>query len=414
MPDSPSRGSLFAIFLTVFIDLLGFGMVLPLLAIYAKAFDVEASGLVIGLLVSSFSIMQFVFAPIWGRLSDRIGRRPVILIGLGGSVIFYAAFGVAASMQSLVGLFVSRIGAGISGATIATAQAYIADSTTKENRARGMALIGMAFGLGFTFGPLLAAAALWAEGDKVAESPWPGYVAAGLSAFAFVFALLRLPESRHAESRTTEKQLIDFASLRSALLIPTVGALLLTSFCGILAFSNFEGVLSLVMKNPADDGGFALELPAVLGYFALLGFVHAMGQGMVRSMVKRMSEASIAATGGVVSAVGFGLLAAAVSNGNLGMLVTGVVVVGFGYAFIPPSIQSLISRRSDPEKQGGILGVGQSLGGLGRILGHTLCFPLLGLDPNGPFYLGICLMLFALGLILVVGRRGGDFVTEAV
>ncbi len=156
MPKSPSRGSLFAIFLTVFIDLLGFGMVLPLLAVYAEAFAIESTGWVTGLLFGSFSIMQFVFAPVWGRISDSIGRRPVILIGLAGSTIFYATFGVAAAMHSLVGLFVARIGAGISGATISTAQAYIADSTTTENRTKGMALIGAAFGLGFTFGPLNA------------------------------------------------------------------------------------------------------------------------------------------------------------------------------------------------------------------------------------------------------------------
>src|SRR4029079_226112 len=146
MSDEPRKASLLVIFLTAFIDLLGFGMVLPLLPIYADQFTVDQSGFVLGLLMASFSAMQFVLSPWWGRLSDRIGRRPVLMIGLAGSVVFYTLFGIATVMHSLVLLFVARIGAGISGATIATAQAYIADSTTLEKRPKGMALIGMAFG----------------------------------------------------------------------------------------------------------------------------------------------------------------------------------------------------------------------------------------------------------------------------
>src|SRR5947207_5764167 len=124
---SPGKGSLLVIFLTVFIDLLGFGMVLPLLPIYAQQFTVDESGAMLGALMASFSLMQFIFAPLWGRLSDRIGRRPVLMVGLAGSVVFYTLFGVATVTKQLALLFVSRIGAGIAGATIPTAQAYIAD-----------------------------------------------------------------------------------------------------------------------------------------------------------------------------------------------------------------------------------------------------------------------------------------------
>src|SRR5262245_17778801 len=185
----PSRGSLLVIFLTVFIDLLGFGMVLPLLPIYAKTFGVDRHGVELGLLMASFSAMTFLFAPLWGRLSDRVGRRPVIIAGLAASAVFYALFGVAASIggqTGLVWLFVARIGAGIAAGTIPTAQAYIADVTTVATRAKGMALIGAAFGLGFTFGPLIGFAALWfSESEaQVATSPWPGYAAAILSGLA--------------------------------------------------------------------------------------------------------------------------------------------------------------------------------------------------------------------------------------
>jgi len=158
MNDGPRRASLLVLFLTVFIDLLGFGIVLPLLPIYAD--QMTDAKWMVGVLMASFSAMQFLFSPLWGRISDRIGRRPVIMIGLAGSVVFYALFGYATWAKDMTMLFVSRIGAGIAGATIATAQAYIADSTTMQGRTKGMALIGAAFGLGFTFGPLVGLLAI--------------------------------------------------------------------------------------------------------------------------------------------------------------------------------------------------------------------------------------------------------------
>ena len=181
MTEAPRRGSLLVIFLTVFVDLLGFGMVLPLLPIYAEQFTLDESGVQLGLLMASFSAMQFLFAPLWGRLSDRIGRRPVLMVGLGGSVLFYALFGVATVLRSIFWLFVARIGAGIAGATISTAQAYIADTTTLKERPKGMALIGAAFGLGFTFGPIFGYLAL--PGGKGDPGPGPGYAAAASPAW---------------------------------------------------------------------------------------------------------------------------------------------------------------------------------------------------------------------------------------
>ena len=176
----------------------------------------------IGLLMASFSLMQFLFAPGWGRLSDRVGRRPILLLGLAGSVVFYALFGYAASLSvaesatlALVLLFVARSGAGIAGATISTAQAVIADSTPPEKRKHGMALIGAAFGIGFTFGPLIAFGSLSFFPDHLEAI---GYTAAGLSFIALVLALRILPETRRFETGPTQKRkIIDFSAVKKAL-----------------------------------------------------------------------------------------------------------------------------------------------------------------------------------------------------
>src|SRR5262245_14001325 len=202
------RAALLIVFLVVFIDLLGFGIVLPLLPLYANELLLPLlpgeetrvlRGVLLGLLMSSFSAMQFLFAPIWGRISDRIGRRPILLIGLAGSAVFYTLFGVASEVRretarqaalALTLLFVSRIGTGVDRATIATAQAVIADSTPPERRSRGMALIGAAFGIGFTFGPLLGIGA-----RLTGSSGATGFLAGGLSLMAFLLALKRLPET---------------------------------------------------------------------------------------------------------------------------------------------------------------------------------------------------------------------------
>src|SRR5262245_63942045 len=194
------RAALLTVFLVVFIDLLGFGIVLPLLPRYSEkllepaGIERQLHGLVTGCLLAVFSLMQFLFAPIWGRVSDRVGRRPILVLGLAGSVVFYALFGYASSLAAtearlaLVLMFLSRIGAGVAGATIATAQAVIADTTTPEKRAHGMALIGIAFGIGFTFGPLVGLSSLFIPFKGAA-----GLAAATLSLTALILAGPFLP-----------------------------------------------------------------------------------------------------------------------------------------------------------------------------------------------------------------------------
>src|SRR2546426_6632374 len=185
------KPSVLVIFLTVFIDLIGFGIVLPLLPLYSR--NLGASGLVIGLIQASFSAMQFLFAPAWGRLSDRIGRRPVLLVSTAGAAISYTIFAIGCGLSGSTALWVlliSRVLAGICGANITVAQAYIADITPPAERSKKMGLIGMAFGLGFVFGPALGGLSFHLFGPR-----GPGWVAAGFCATNFLLACFILPES---------------------------------------------------------------------------------------------------------------------------------------------------------------------------------------------------------------------------
>ncbi len=442
--DAPRKGSLLVIFLTVFIDLLGFGIVLPLLPIYGKHFAAihglsqHQMGWVIGLLMSSFSAMQFFFLPVWGRLSDRYGRRPILLLGLTASTLFYFMFGLAAAWRSLAGLFVARIGAGIAGATISTAQAYIADTTSKETRAKGMALIGAAFALGFTLGPLLGASALLAGGE-VALSPWPGYVASALSAAALLLAIFKLPESWRPGVGVAQRTLFDRTALVSALSTPSVGLLLLTSSVAVFSFANFESTLSLQIEHIVQKSGAQATgegAPAagmlegvvqkvrswgyekqddvvqivVLGAFAYLGLVLTLAQGvLVRRLAGRMSEGAMAILGAATAIVGFVLLARAASDDSFTQLLWAMAIEVTGFAFVNPSLQSLISRRSDPAQQGGILGLGQSATSLARILGPVFGVRLFAQSAAWPYWAAAALMAIGLAMIVLSVRAGRDF-----
>jgi DHA1 family tetracycline resistance protein-like MFS transporter len=402
-PSAPSasatRGPLLVVFLTVFIDLLGFGIVLPVLprqvAPYLDAIGLPplgggAGGAVIGLLFAVFSLMQFVFSPIWGRLSDRVGRRPILLLSLTGSVIFYAVYGYAvsvpvdpaptrsAALWALGLILLARIGAGIAGASVGTAAAVIADCTTPENRARGMALIGIAFGGGFTLGPLIAYFGL-AVFD---QARWGvGAIASLLSLVALVIALLVFRETRQPGAKAAK----EFPSVERGLAVlrmPTVGGLVLVYFLSIVAMAGFESTLALFTEKAfgmADDSNFLV--------FAAIGFVLLLAGGCYRPLAKRLPERRLLTTGVGLMLVGMAALAAVAAGVTGRGLVAGpgdpwrwafyasaaLVVVGF--AFINPSVSALISRRADADRQGEVLGVNQSFASLGRIIG-----PLTGMS----------------------------------
>jgi MFS transporter, DHA1 family, tetracycline resistance protein len=406
---APRRGSLLVIFLTVFIDLLGFGMVLPLLPIYAKQFTTDKSGMLIGLLMASFSAMQFLFAPMWGRLSDRIGRRPVLMIGLGGSVLFYTLFGFATIWKSLAGLFVARIGAGIAGATIPTTQAYIADTTSLEERAKGMALIGAAFGVGFTFGPLFGYLAL-PSGEGV-PGAGPGFAAGGLSAFALLLAYFKLPESLSAKSAKASRKLFDYSSLRSAILIPSLGPLMLALFICILAFANYETTIAMLVKGEAANSPFQFSFRQVCLTFAFIGLTLSLAQGiLVRRLAGKVHEGAMAGIGAALDIVGFMLIVAAISAESVPGLFGAMGVVVVGFAMMMPSLNSLISRRSDPAKQGGILGAAQSISSLARILGPLIGVPLVARNSMLPYWTAAGMMALGLLMVVIAARGGRDYV----
>ena len=372
---------LLVIFVTVFIDLLGFGIIIPLLPFYAEHFG--ASALVVGLLSTSFSLMQFLFAPFWGRLSDRIGRRPVILIGLIGSALSYSLFALATSLPML---FVARCLAGIAGANIPTAQAFIADITTRENRARGMGMIGAAFGLGFIFGPAIGGfLSHWGYAA-------PAWFAAALSFANFVAALVLLPESRSAAEEGARPGRLE--AFKRALVRPHLPLVLLVYFLVLAAFSSFEATFALFSER---QFGFT---STTIGYmFAWVGVVLATVQGaLVGRVAKRLGEQRIVPVAILIIAFGLALIAA---SGSVPALAVASGVLALGMGFNSPSMLSAISQLADPRDQGSTLGVSQSLGSLARIVGPAWggwVFDQFGI--RVPFVTASLVMLAAAGMSL--------------
>ena len=416
---APRRTSLLLVFAIVCIDLLGFGLVLPLLPIYgeklAAGLPKGQVGMIVGMLMLSFPLMQFLFSPLWGRLSDRLGRRPVLLMSLAGSALFYACFGLASLLQNLTWMFLSRIGAGIAAATIPTAQAYIADVTPPEKRARGMAMIGAAFGLGFTLGPLIGAAAIFLSRDQSAVSPWPGFAAAILSGTALLVAWFKLPESLRSDEIPEARRHFDLGALRDILAVPSLGLLLATSFAAVFSLANFESTLSFTIREeiqhakPMPDWMVQMRLMLV---FAYIGVIQCLVQGvLVRRLANHLKESVLATIGSLLSIGGFVMLAVLEggARGGIGWLMAATAVEVSGIAFVFPAISSLISRRSDPAKQGGILGAGESVGSIARIAGFGAGVPLYFLHRSLPFETAAVLMAVALALILVAVRIGRDW-----
>lgn len=428
-PQAINRSALMIVFLVVFIDLLGFGIVLPMLPIFGSDYvervypgqSMAFTGMVIGLLMSMFSLMQFLFAPVWGRISDRVGRRPILLLGLAGSVVFYGLFGFACSLPveqyaslALTLFFLTRIGAGIFGATIGTAQAVIADSMPPEKRKHGMAIIGAAFGIGFTFGPLIGFGAMHFFADYPEAI---GYSAAVLSLLALFLAIRLLPETRDFSQPAAPRGL-NLAAFRVMFSGSSIALIVLTFFLATLGFAAFEVTLGLLLRDLFD---FRERDERIFLFFAYVGFVLLLTQGFLyRRLAKRWSEETFMTVGILLMGFGVGSLAlvcylhnvqAGISIMPLLFIALTVSVVGF--AFLTPSAQALVSRRSGAGEQGEVLGVNQSAAAMARILGPVLGVTLYKLtdDHMLPYILGGLIVLLMLPLMPRI-RRGADAPTS--
>lgn len=399
---SGSKLPLLIIFVTVFIDLLGFGIVLPLLPRYGEYY--AATSWQLGLLTASFSAMQFVFAPLWGRLSDRVGRRPVLLLGLLGSTLSYSLFSYVSNFKQgdvwlglgvLSWLFVSRIAAGIAGATIPTAQAYIADSTEQKDRGKGMALIGVAFGIGFVFGPLIGVFSLRTDGAP----DWrPGAVAASLSGIAFLFALVRLPESLRpgAQAAFIPK---GFRGVSKVLARSDLLLLMVAMFLTTLAFGQLESTLSLLTKS------ISMGEKSNYFVFAYLGMVLLISQGaLVRRLLPKWGEYRMSLIGAVLMTVGLPLIAVAGWSQSTGQLYLVIPLSVMGFAALNPSLQASLSLRTSEHEQGEVLGFGQSASALARVLAPVSGNYLFGLSTVYPYLTGGALMLIGLACVALTGR----------
>ena len=358
------KTSLLVLFLTVFIDLIGFGMVIPFLPFYAREYG--ATGVVVGAVVGVYSIMQFFFAPVWGRLSDRIGRRPVLLISLAASFTGYLLFGLA---QSLVVLFVSRVIAGAGGANIGTAQAYIADVTAPEDRARGMGLIGAAFGMGFILGPPFSGI-LSAIGTSrgMPGNLLPGLVAAAMSLTAFVLALIVLAESKpeHLRPRSAIPPQFDVRIWREVGRDGALGVMMTTLFLTLLAVAGMETSVTLHARDR-----FNFQQLDMAWFFLFMGVIVAGIQGV---LIGRLSRSAGEKTLIIIGALAFTIGFAAVPETNRVPMLYGVAFfVAIGQALTYPSLTSLISKAAPPGDRGSILGLSTSIGSLARFLGPIAC-----------------------------------------
>ncbi len=379
------------LFLTVFIHLVGFGLLLPLLPYYAETYG--ATGVAVGLLNTSYSFMQFLSSPLWGRLSDRIGRRPVILASLIATAASYIVFGLATSLPVL---FASRIFAGIAGGVIPTTQAYIADTTTPAERTKGMGLIGAAFGLGFIFGPALGGV-LSRYGYSV-----PAFAAAGLALLAALFATFYLPESHPKAARSAMATrpltpLLPTAMLRR----PEMRPVFLLFFLGTLCFSALEATFALFGEHEYRIG------PSHVGYlFAVVGTLSAAMQlGFVGWLSRRFGERALVLAGFTIMAAG--MICAGITP-PIALMVGAMGAIAIGNGLAAPSLAGLVSVSTSAEDQGGALGAYQSMGSLARSAGPFLggfAFDYLG--PGSPLWIGgiVVALSTLLALQLPRGRR---------
>jgi multidrug resistance protein len=410
---APRRRALLTVFLTILLDLIGFGMILPFLTFYAQEF--KATPLEIGLLFSSYSLTQLLFAPLLGRLSDRVGRRPVLLASIAGSVLSYAIFAAAPSYAVLL---LARSLSGVAAANYAIAQAYMADVSSPAERSRAMGLVGAAFGLGFVLGPALGG--LLAQLGSVSSSLAPlgprlvPVAAAVLAGINLLIAWFSLPESlspelrRNAAARQDRRgSWLGVAELRDVWRDSPLRGLMVLFFLVMFGFSMMETTLALFCQARF---GFGARETSWL--FVFVGVVLVVVQGgLIGRLVKRFGERRLILSGIVLMALGLALLPLAPRAippawTSLSLLLAGLLLLAVGQGVHSPSSLGLLSRLTDEESQGSTIGLSRSFGALARILGPpagTLIFGAAG--AGWPFWAAGGVMLLALLVAVNVLRE---------
>lgn len=393
-PFYQNKKPLVVIFLTVFIYLLGFGIVIPIIP--TLSIQMGASAFQTGLLLSVYSLMQFIFSPIWGRLSDKYGRRPILLICLFGEIFSYLLFAQARNLEVL---FIARMFSGFFGASISTASAYISDITTPQERSKGMALIGAAFGLGFLFGPAIGGGlTIWAEHispDPFFRTSFSSYWVSVLCLITFVFAYFNLKETLQTNDNQ-EPRKSRFKEMQKYFQTPTVGVLIFVFFLASLAMSTMEATLVLFMKARFDWG-----LKEVSFGFAYVGVMIIFTQGfLVRRMIPKYGEKQVLRFGLILMSMG--LLGIAIAQSVFVMAIT-QTLLAIGIGFVNPSTLGSISLLIDQKDQGAALGTTQGMSSLGRIIGPIVGGALFGsLTIGSPFIMAGFMTLIGLFVVIAI------------
>lgn len=372
------------LFLIVVVDLIGFGIIIPLLPFYAEHY--QATPAQVGLLMAVYSAAQFISAPFWGRLSDRVGRRPVLLGTIFAAALSYVWLGLA---DTLIALFAARALGGLMAGNISTAFAYAADVTTKENRAKGMGMIGAAFSIGFILGPAIGGILAGADPAN-ADFRTPSFAAAGLSALACVLGLFTLKESLSAEARARiadQTRVARMKALADALRTPGVGVLLILAFLATFVFAGLESTFAMWSRRQYGWG------PEQNGYlFAFIGVLAAMIQGgLMGKLANKFGVERLIFAGAVALAVG---LAWIPFTGSVPELVAAMTVAALGFSITTPALNTAISVRGESDVQGGLMGVTRSATTLSRMTGPAAAgtaFGFIGL--HSPYYAGAVIMV---------------------
>lgn len=380
------------LFLIVFVDLVGFGIIIPLLPFYGEFHN--ATPAQVGLLMATYSFFQFLAAPVWGRLSDSIGRKPVLVASLGGIALAYVWLAYA---EELWMLFAARALAGAMAGNIAVAFAYVADVTTADNRAKGMGMVGAAFSLGFIFGPAIGG--LLAGSDPHdADYRTPALAAAGLSAGALALSIVLLKESLSVENRARQRALprrSRWRQLRASLAQPDLGLIIGLAFLASLVFSGMETTFAMWSRRQFGWG------PEQNGYlFAYVGLLSAVIQGgLIGILAKRFGEGRLIVNGALALAAGMVLIPL---SHSVPMLLVAMTIVAYGFSLVTPTLNSLVSLKVPPDAQGGAMGVTRSATTMARILGPMWAgalFFYLGRD--WPYFTGAAVMV----VVALLGLR---------